>query len=115
MFPDNSFIDLYSIYVIINDIYFSEDIEYIGSEMFINAIKDDDKIYELGKEILEKKEYYSDDITLFNEVIDTYERYLNSLSLKQAKKAAMQSKNDKDIDEYQNLVSEKKTIKREEK
>ena len=36
-------------------------------------------------------------------------------NLKQAKKAAMQSKNDKDIDEYQNLVSEKKTIKREEK
>ena len=115
MFPENSFINLYSIYVIISNFYYSENIDKIGNEVFINAIKDDENIYELGKEILEKKEYYNGDITLFDEVVETYERYLNSLSLKQAKKVAIESKSDKDINEYQNLISEKKTIKREEK
>ena len=72
-------------------------------------------LYSFREEILKKKEYYNGDITLFNEVVETYERYLNSLSLKQAKKVAIESKSDKDINEYQNLISEKKTIKREEK
>ena len=42
------------------------------------------------------------------------EKYLNKLSITHAKRIAKESKDDKDIDEFQSLVSEKKTINREE-
>lgn len=114
MLPDSAFIDLYSVYVIIGDIYHSEELSSISVEKFLEAIKDDEKIHELGKEIVQKKEYYNGDASLFNEVLDTYEKYLAKLSISQAKRIAKESKDDKDIDDYQSLVSEKKTIKREE-
>ena len=72
------------------------------------------QVHELGKEIVQKKEYYNGDASLFNEVLDTYEKYLAKLSISQAKRIEKESKDDKDIDDYQSLVSEKKTIKREE-
>ena len=57
---------------------------------------------------------YSATTPVNDEVLDTYEKYLAKLSISQAKRIAKESKDDKDIDDYQSLVSEKKTIKREE-
>lgn len=114
MLPDVAFIDLYSVYVIISDIYHSEDLSSISVEKFLEAIKDDEKIFDLGNEIVKRKEYYNGQTSLFHEVLDTYEKYLNKLSITHAKRIAKESKDDKDIDEFQSLVSEKKTINREE-